>query len=142
MPGSDRLQPNVVAVSESELNCYKEKKGATSVESRVIDPFETSRSWSVEALRGPEGLRRWSNDDVVPRPGDVFQERLYCIRWINAEGKRRYAAPEPADLAREAKVLKLLGDRFTDWQREGMNEWIADSEAARILAGRLRNDHA
>lgn len=25
---------------------------------------------------------------------------------------------------------------------EGMNEWIADSEAARILAGRLRNDHA
>ena len=25
---------------------------------------------------------------------------------------------------------------------EGMNEWTADSEAARILAGRLRNDHA
>jgi putative DNA methylase len=25
---------------------------------------------------------------------------------------------------------------------EGMHEWIADSEAARILAGRLRNDHA
>lgn len=25
---------------------------------------------------------------------------------------------------------------------EGMNEWQADSEAARILAGRLRNDHA
>ncbi len=24
----------------------------------------------------------------------------------------------------------------------GMNEWVADSEAARILAGRLRNDHA
>jgi putative DNA methylase len=25
---------------------------------------------------------------------------------------------------------------------EGMNEWSIDSEAARILAGRLRNDHA
>ena len=25
---------------------------------------------------------------------------------------------------------------------EGMNEWVADSEAARLLAGRLRNDHA
>ena len=25
---------------------------------------------------------------------------------------------------------------------QGMNEWIADSEAARMLAGRLRNDHA
>ena len=25
---------------------------------------------------------------------------------------------------------------------QGMNEWSADSHAARILAGRLRNDHA
>lgn len=25
---------------------------------------------------------------------------------------------------------------------EGMGEWVADSEAARLLAGRLRNDHA
>lgn len=25
---------------------------------------------------------------------------------------------------------------------EGMNEWTSDSESARILAGRLRNDHA
>ncbi len=24
----------------------------------------------------------WENDDLVPRPGDVFQERLYCIRWV------------------------------------------------------------
>jgi len=24
----------------------------------------------------------------------------------------------------------------------GMAEWVADSEAARILAGRLRNNHA
>ena len=25
---------------------------------------------------------------------------------------------------------------------QGMQEWAADSEAARMLAGRLRNDHA
>ena len=117
--GSDRLQPTVLAVSESELKLYKEKKGATVGDSRAIDPFDPSRSWSVEALRGPEGLRRWSNDDVVPRPGDVFQERLYCIRWINAQGERRYAAPEAADLARETKVLELLRERFAEWQREG-----------------------
>ena len=117
--GSDRLQPTVLAVSEGELKLYKEKKGATVGDSRAIDPFDASRSWSVEALRGPEGLRRWSNDDVVPRPGDVFQERLYCIRWINAKGERRYAAPEAADLARETKVLELLRERFAEWQREG-----------------------
>ena len=117
--GSDRLQPTVLAVTEGELKLYKEKKGATVGDSRAIDPFDASRSWSVEALRGPEGLRRWSNDDVVPRPGDVFQERLYCIRWINAKGERRYAAPVAADLARETKVLELLRGRFAEWQREG-----------------------
>jgi hypothetical protein len=73
----------------------------------------------VEALRGPNGLRHWSNDDVVPRPGDVFQERLYCIRWVDAQGNRRYAAPNEADLAQEAKVLSLLKERFAEWKREG-----------------------
>ena len=27
------------------------------------------------------GLRQWENDDLVSRPDDVFQERLYCVRW-------------------------------------------------------------
>ncbi len=119
VPGSDRLQPDIAVVNDAELKLYKEKKGATVGDSRVLDPFDASRSWSVESLRGPEGLRRWSNDDVVPRLGDVFQERLYCIRWINAKGERRYAAPEAADLGREAKVLELLRERFAQWQREG-----------------------
>lgn len=117
--GSDRLQPEVVTVSDTELKLYKEKKGATVASSRVLDPFDPSRSWSVESLRGPEGLRLWTNEDLIPRPGDVFQERLYCIRWIDSEGNRRYAAPDATDLAREFKVLELLRERFIDWQREG-----------------------
>ena len=119
VPGSDRLQPNIAVVNDSELKLYKAKKGATVVNGRVIDPLDPSLSWSIEALRGPDGLRRWSNDDVVPRPGDVFQERLYCIRWINNRGQRRYAAPDSADLEREVKVMELLYERFADWQREG-----------------------
>ena len=126
VPGSDRLKPTVMEVSESELKLCKEKKGATVVDGRVVDPFDVSRSWSVEALRGSEGLRLWSNDDVVPRAGDVFQERLYCIRWVKTvikNGKpkevRRYAAPDANDMTHEAKVLELLKERFADWQREG-----------------------
>lgn len=76
------------------------------------------------------GLRLWENDDVVPRPGDVFQERLYCIRWVASawveyrgeiqEVKRRYyAAPTEADQQREARVLELLRERFHDWQAQG-----------------------
>lgn len=126
--GSDRLRPEVVMVSQAEYEKYKAKKGATLVDSRVVDPFNPTRTWSVEALRGPEGLRRWSSDDVVPRPADVFQERLYCIRWIDAEGKRRYAAPDADDLAREARVLALLKERFAGWQREGFIPSLAIPE--------------
>ena len=46
-----------------------------------------------------------------------------CIRDRIRNGRpkeiRRYAAPDAADLAREAKVLELLRERFADWQREG-----------------------
>ena len=131
---ADSLTPEIAVVADAELKLYKEKQGATVVDSRVVDPFDPNRTWSVEALRGPEGLRRWSNDDVVPRPGDVFQERLYCIRWVKTvirNGKpkkiRRYAAPDAADLAREAKVLELLRERFADWQREGVHSVQGDS---------------
>ena len=123
---AERLTPEVLAVSDAEFKLYKDKKGATVVDSRVVDPFDPNRSWSVEALRGTDGLRRWTNDDVVPRPEDVFQERLYCIRWaktVTRNGKpkleRRYAAPDAADMAREAQVLTLLRERFADWQSEG-----------------------
>ena len=126
VPGSDRLEGEIAVVLDVEMKLYKEQKGATVVKSRVVDPFDIERSWSVEGLRGTDGLRRWSNDDIVPRPGDVFQERLYCIRWVKTvirNGKpkeiRRYAAPDAADLAREAQVLSLLRERFAGWQREG-----------------------
>ncbi len=119
VPGSDRLQATVVTVSEADLKLYKDKKGATVGDGRVVDPFDANRTWSVEALRGPGGLRRWLNEDLVPRRDDVFQERLYCIRWGNSKGERRYAAPDETDLARETKLLELLRERFVDWQREG-----------------------
>jgi len=125
--GSDLLQPEIVTVSTDEVKAYKDKKDATVVDSRVIDPFNRDRSWSVEALRGADGLRRWTNDDLVPRLGDVFQERLYCIRWVKTvtgpNGKiheiRRYAAPDEADLQREVCVLALLRERFAEWQLQG-----------------------
>jgi adenine-specific DNA methylase len=126
IPGSDRLQPEIVTVSTEEVKAYKAGKNATVANSRVIDPFDPDRTWSIEALRGADGLRRWNNEALIPRPGDVFQERLYCIRWVKTvlkNGKpkevRRYAAPTAGDLQREARVLDLLRERFARWQAEG-----------------------
>ncbi len=71
------------------------------------------------------GLRLWENDDVVPRPDDIFQERLYCIRWkedINGSGngvRWHFCAPTVADLEREKRVLALLQKRFHEWQEKG-----------------------
>jgi len=75
---------------------------------------------SAEHLRGRGGLRLWENNDLVPRAGDVFQERLYCIRWVDPRtGKRAYRAPTKADLVREERVLELLRERFDEWQQKG-----------------------
>lgn len=119
LEGTDRLQPTIKSVDNSEFRLHKDKEGATVIDGRVIDPFDPSRSWSIEALRGPKGLRRWSKDDVRPRAEDVFQERLYCIRWVDKRGERRYAAPNDEDLAKEAIVMDLLLERFHLWQSHG-----------------------
>lgn len=65
----------------------KAKKG-TVQSSRLVCP-ETDNSYAIADLRGDRrvngetvyGLRLWENADLVPRPDDVFQERLYCVRW-------------------------------------------------------------
>jgi adenine-specific DNA methylase len=76
-------------------------------------------------------LRGWEASDVLPQDGDVFGERLYCIRWVdryaapNADGDYRevtdryFRAPTPQDLEREEMVLDLLKQRFSEWQRAG-----------------------
>jgi hypothetical protein len=97
---------------------------------------ETGESFSVPELRGDKkidgktvyGLRLWENEDLVPRPDDVFQERLYCVRWVetysatNAQGesvektRRHYCAVTAEDLQREQKVLGLLTEPLANGQ--------------------------
>lgn len=94
----------------------------------VVCPVDREGHWlapeqrvvtGIEQVRGRGGLRHWENDDLIPRPGDALQERLYCIRWVDQEGNRHYRAPTEADLQREERVLALLRERFADWQARG-----------------------
>ncbi|HVT27530.1 MAG TPA: hypothetical protein VHE81_05875, partial [Lacipirellulaceae bacterium] len=122
---SEHLIPRVFVASDDEFALYigkddsQAKKGATVSDGRVVDPLNPNRTWSIESLRGPNGLRHWSPSDLVPRSDDVFQERLYCIRWIDPNGTRRYAAPTQHDMARESRVFELLSERFSSWQAAG-----------------------
>lgn len=73
------------------------------------------------------GLRKWEKTDFIPRADDVFQERLYCIRYVrkypgaNGEIKseRYYRSPMKVDFERESKVILLLSERFEEWQDKG-----------------------
>jgi putative DNA methylase len=114
------------------------KAGGTVKNSCLVHPLLKElgkQPTPIKILRGDRaseegtnyGLRMWENEDLVPRSTDVFQERLYCIRWVetyhdergNIRMRRRYAEPRPADLRREETVLRLLREHFADWQARG-----------------------
>lgn len=65
------------------------------------------------------GLRLWEKNEFVPREDDVFQERLYCVRYEKSSGERYYVTPTDKDLEREQKVLDILSKHFDEWQEKG-----------------------
>lgn len=110
------------------------KSGVTSKEMKAADEMATVKSGSifcphckrsvpVSALRKDTnegyGLRQWGKNEFVPNPGDVFKEKLYCIKYTDKDGKRYYTAPTKEDISREQKVVELISERFADWQEKG-----------------------
>lgn len=83
---------------------------------------------SLKAVRGDvrngrettNALRPWTVEDIQPRPGDTYQERLTCIRWIgHADGEDLYTAPDAEDLAREETVSRHVQSNLKRWQAHG-----------------------
>jgi putative DNA methylase len=108
--------------SPAEMKAAKEGtvRGGRIIHPILIEQGNEANAATVAGVREANGgIRLWENDDVVPRPGDVFQERLYCIRWVAPGGTRRYASVTDADLEREERVLALLKERFAEWQAKG-----------------------
>lgn len=89
------------------------------------------RGWNAKAKYHESGLRLWENQDVIPQPGDVFQERLYCVRWVvsvrreNAKvelewaEEKEYRTATDSDHEREDCVLQILREYLAEWQRAG-----------------------
>ena len=66
------------------------RDAGTMKQSRLECPnLDCRASTPMAAIRGDRrgnggrihGLRQWGRDEIVPRADDVFQERLYCVRW-------------------------------------------------------------
>ena len=130
-----------VGVSAQEL--ADAAKGTVRSDGRGQDPYllhlldGVEHRTRISSLRGdfrtPDGtqgsaVRRWEKDDFKPRPGDVFQDRLYAIQWSRPKPTGRgdeseFRAVTEDDLRREAVAEKFVADHLADWQARG---WIPD----------------
>ncbi len=74
----------------------------------------------------------------------MFAVRETVANENNPEPGRQYLRDTfgPGYWNRRERFVELLEWLASLGNAEGMSEWKTDSEAARILAGRLRNDHA
>jgi len=71
------------------------------------------------------GLRQWGKTEFDFREDDVYNERLYAIKYENKDGQRYYRAPNKDDLANEAKVKQIVEDNISSWQEQGLVPSVA-----------------
>lgn len=130
--GKDELnQAKTGTISNSSVNC-PQCKTATPILSIRKDRKKTDGDIQY-------GLRRWKPEDIIPNSEDIFQERLYCIRYEDQLGKRVYTKPTREDLRREDLVLEILAENFSNWQSQGYipsSEIIEGVETTRLVRER------
>jgi putative DNA methylase len=113
-----------------------EAEQGTVRDGRLVHPMNPERSGvEIKTIRGDyrdehgntrNKLRRWEKLDFVPRPGDIFQERLYCIQWVTRESLSKgrqeifFAAITEDDLARERRVEAIVRENLSRWQNQGL----------------------
>lgn len=126
-PDEKNKRYTIRIVNQASKEQLKQAKLGTVQSGDLVCPA-TGKRFSISTIRGDQriggsmvsGLRPWAKNDIVPREGDVFQERLYCVRYVDENGERHFVEPNKEDLKREARVLELLMERFERWQQDGI----------------------
>jgi adenine-specific DNA methylase len=88
-PDHAKKRYNINIITKATIEQMAQAQKGTIADSDLLCP-ETGQHFSISSIRGDRrieaetiyGLRQWENEDLVPRPEDTFQERLYCIRYI------------------------------------------------------------
>ena len=106
--GTDGFNIDIVQGANKEK--FKESDKSITVRGNYMYCPHCELKTPITSIRGDRqgengetisGLRLWEKDEFIPRDTDVFQERLYCIRYVkeytDEEGKKKtkryYTAP-------------------------------------------------
>lgn len=65
-------------------------------------------------------MRQWEKSDIDFRDDDIFNERLYAIKYERKDGERYYRSPNERDQKNEEKVKKIVSDNIGNWQEIGI----------------------
>ncbi len=116
-PDAPNKRYDIKIMSKASSAQMSKAKIGTVLKGAVVPP-DGSQSTPIKVLRRDiqGGLRPWENNDLVPRSNDVFQERLYCIRWVETyyiekDGKHELSKQKAEALSDFAELLdkgKLL----------------------------------
>lgn len=136
VPDAARKRYDIEIHSGASGQEMAEAEQGTVRDGRLVHPMNPERSGvEIKTIRGDyrdadgstrNRLRLWEKSDFVPRPEDIFQERLYCVQWITkeslAKGRQEtfFAAITDDDLARERKVETVVRENLARWQDEGL----------------------
>lgn len=130
-----------IAILHEEDNSYRIeiKMGATSKDLKIAEEGTLTskglicphchKATPISILRGDRvdangttvyGLRQWEKSDFDFREDDIYNERLYAIKYENQNGQRYYRAPNERDMANEEKVKQIVEDNIKSWQEQGL----------------------
>ncbi len=128
----------------AELGTIREGKLVYELDGKVYrTPIRTVRGDYRDA-DGNSGnkLRSWEKHDFKPRLDDIFQERLYCVYWVDGKTLDStnpvtfLTAVTDEDLIREQRAELFLEENLCNWQEQG---WLPDmpiepgEETARLV---------
>ena len=114
------------SVTEKELS---EAKAKGTVKNNSLICPHCGKSTPISSLRHDRidrdgttkyGIRLWERNEYEPRIDDLYQEKLFAIRYERKDGKRYYRAPNEHDLKNEEIIHKIVSDNITKWQDKGL----------------------
>jgi putative DNA methylase len=115
-----RKQTRALSELRGDVDVLSEGAYADKAEGRARALARHARCRNRYSETSANDLRLWEPADVVPRPDDLFQERLYAVQWLRPDGTFYYAGCSSHDIQRELDVTTLVQSKLTTWQADGL----------------------